>query len=398
MIKITMKNLKEFDVKNKRVLVRCDFNVPLDRKGEQTEVSDDFKIRESLATIEYLIREGAKVILMSHLGRPKKGENLSLRPVALKLKELLKKNVKFSKDCLGRETEKEIAGMKAGEVMLLENLRFYEEEEAGDLDFAGRLAELGDIYINDAFGASHRSHASIVGITKFLPSGAGFLLQKEVEALSKILNDPERPLVAVIGGAKIETKIMVIKKFLEKADHLLLGGKIANSVLAVKGIWLFGEPMPAEAVREIKKIDLTSIKLHLPVDVLICPDGRSEMKWEKRYVSQSALAKVEENELLLDIGKETIDIFSKIIKEARTIVWSGPLGLSENPLFENGTKETALAIAGNRQAFKVAGGGETAQFINKNGLKEKFDHLSTGGGAMLEFLSGRKFPGIEALE
>ena len=388
-----MKNLKEFDIKNKKVLVRCDFNVPLDRKGEQTEVSDDFKIKESLATIEYLIREGAKVILMSHLGRPKKGENLSLRPVALKLKELLKKNIKFSKDCLGRETEKEIAGMKAGEVMLLENLRFHEEEEAGDLDFAGRLAELGDIYINDAFGASHRSHASIVGITKFLPSGAGFLLQKEVEALSRILNDPERPLVAVIGGAKIETKIMVIKKFLEKADHLLLGGKIANSILAIKGIWLFGEPMPAEAVKEIKKIDLTSIKLHLPVDVLVSPAD-----FGKDGIRQSALAGVEKDELLLDIGQETINIFSKIIKEARTIVWSGPLGLSENPLFEKGTKETALAIAGNRQAFKVAGGGETAQFINKTGLKEKFNHLSTGGGAMLEFLSGRKFPGIEALE
>ncbi|PIV44923.1 MAG: phosphoglycerate kinase [Candidatus Nealsonbacteria bacterium CG02_land_8_20_14_3_00_37_10] len=387
-----MRDLRKFDVKNKRVLVRCDFNVPLSDKGE---ILDDFRIKESIRTIEYLIKKEAKVILMSHLGRPEGRvvKELRLTPVQNRLMEYLDLSVVKAPDCVGSEIEKWTYEMQPGEILLLENLRLHKEEEKGDLNFAKELARLGDIYINDAFGASHRPHASITGVPKFLPSAAGFLLQKEVDVLSGILAHPKRPLVAIVGGVKIESKIMVIKTFLEKADHLLLGGEIANSVLAVKGIWLFGERPSKEAVEEIKKVPLTSTKLHLPVDVLASSDSSG-----KAYVRQSALAEVKKDELLLDIGSETIDIFSRIIKEARTIVWSGPLGFFENPLFEKGTKEIAQAIIRNHRAFKVVGGGETMEFINKIGLTEKFNHVSTGGGAMLEFLSGKKLPGVEALK
>jgi len=387
-----MEGLKVFDFKNKRALVRCDFNVPISEKGE---ILDDFRIKKAIPTIEYLIKEKARVILMSHLGDPggRVIENLRLTPVQDKLMEYLDLSVVKAPDCVGDKIEKWTYQMQNGEILLLENLRFHEEEEKGDEGFARLLAKLGDVYINDAFSASHRSHASITGVPKILPALAGFLLEKEISVLSEIMENPARPLVAIVGGAKIESKISVIKTFLEKADHLLLGGKIANSVLGVKGIYMDGTGLPEETIQVIKKVPLTSTKLHLPVDALVSPDSSG-----KPYVRESALAGIKKNELLLDIGPETINIFSRIIETAGTVIWAGPLGFFENPSFEKGTKEVARAIINNHQAFKVVGGGETIEFINKIGLAEKFNHVSTGGGAMLEFLSGEKLPGIEALE
>jgi len=386
-----MKGLKAFDFKNKRVLLRCDFNVPLDEQGN---ILDDFRIKKTIPTIEYLLEKKAKVILMSHLGDPggKKVEGLSLTPVQGKLREYLNLSVVKASDCFGPEVEKLIGSMKDGEVLLLENLRFHKEEEEGDEGFARKLSRLGDVYVNDAFGASHRPHASIAGVPKFLPSAAGLLLEKEISALSRVLENPARPVVALVGGAKIESKISVIKAFLQKADHLLLGGKIANSVLGVKGIWMDGKGLTQETIRVINEVPLTSTKLHLPVDALVSFNSSG-----KPYVRESALAQTKENELLLDIGPETINVFSRIIQEAKTIVWAGPFGFFENPLFEKGTRAIASAIVNNEKAFKVVGGGETLEFLNKIGLAEKFNHVSTGGGAMLEFLSGKTLPGIESL-
>jgi len=386
------KTLKNIDVKNKRVLVRCDFNVPLSKKGD---VGDDFRIKQAVPTIEYLIKNKAKVILMSHLDEPrgKVVETLRLTPVQEKLTECLGFPVTKASDCIGEEIEKQTERMKEGEVLLLENLRFHKEEKENDRNFSKKLAKLADIYINDAFGVSHRAHASIVGVPKYLPSGAGLLLEKEVKILSRVLEKPWRPLVAIIGGVKISSKTKVIKQFLEKADHLLIGGKIANAILIIKGICV-GRPWPSEeAVKEITKFDLTSIKLHLPIDAIASPDETGEF-----YVRETGPGKVRKDEKLLDIGPETIKIFSKIIEDAKMIIWSGPLGRFEEPLFEKGTKVIAEKIAKNRQAFKIGGGGETISALSKFGLREKFDHISTGGGAMLEFLSGEELPGLKALD
>ena len=312
-----MKTLKDFDVKNKRVLVRCDFNIPLD---EKENITDDFRIKQTIPTIEYLLKNKAKVILMSHLAG-----NRHLDVIWKRVKEYLKADTK--------------------EVVFLDNLRLGKGEEENSDEFAKELARLGDIYINDAFGVCHREHASVVGIPKYLPSGAGFLLEKEIKVLSNILENSEHPLVAIIGGNKIESKAKVIEQFLEKADHVLIGGKIAYN------------------------LNLTSSKLHLPVD------------------SKNGF----------DIGPKTIKVFSEIIKKARTILWAGPLGKFEDPVYEQGTKQIAEEISKNDKAFKIAGGGDTIFALTKFKLRDKFDHISTGGGAMLQFLSGEELPGLKAL-
>ncbi len=387
-----MRTLKDLDVKNKRVLVRCDFNIPLNKKGD---IEDDFRIKQTIPTIEYLIKNKAKVILMSHLGRPKGKvvETLRLTPVQKKLTEYLDLSITKTPDCIGKEIEKQTEEMKEGEILLLENLRFHKEEKENDRNFSKKLAKLADVYINDAFGISHRAHASIVGVPKYLPSGAGLLLEKEVKILSKVLEKPWRPLVAIIGGVKISSKIKVIKQFLEKADHLLIGGKIANAILVAKGICV-GRPWPSEEVtKEIARFNLTSIKLHLPIDAVASPDETG-----KFYVRETGPGRVRKDEKLFDIGSETIKMFSKIIEDAKMIIWSGPLGRFEEPLFEKGTKVIAEKIAKNHRAFKIVGGGETISALSKFGLREKFDHISTGGGAMLEFLSGEELPGLKALE
>jgi len=345
-----MKTIRDFNVKGKRVLIRADFNVPLSIKGE---ILDDFRIKEGVPTIEYLIKKGAKVILMSHLGRPEGQviEELRLTPVQVRLMEYLDVSVVKAPDCVGPEIEKWVQEMQSGEVLLLENLRFHKEEKENNDAFSKELAKLGDIYINDAFGACHRAHASIVGVPKFLPSGIGLLLEKEIKILSDLMQHPKKPLVAIIGGAKVETKVKFIDKISEIADLVLVGGLIQ------------------------KAIEGEAIKLKYPKKLVVPVDEAREGK---------------------DIGPETIKLFREKILQAKTIFFNGVVGLVEKEEFTQGSAQVVQAII-ESQAFSVVGGGETADFINNLGLTEKFNHVSTGGGAMLAFLSGEKLPGLETL-
>jgi len=339
-----LRSIKEENVTSKRVLVRCDFNCPLSKEGE---ILNDYRIQASIPTIEYLLANGAKIILMSHLGKPK-GEfkkELSLTPIQEKLFEYLDVSIAKAPDCIGKNIEEMVKELQEEEILLLENLRFHKGEEENDEKFAQKLAKLGEIYVNDAFSVSHRNHASVSKIQEYLPSYAGLLLEKEVENLTKVIEKPKRPLVAVFGGAKIETKLPAIKRFLEIADFVLVGGKIAF------------------------EIDFSHPKLVLPLDY----------KGEK-----------------FDIGEKTIKKFKKIIKKAKTIIWNGPLGFFEKKEFEKGTKEIAKAIADSK-AFSVAGGGETLMAIFSYKLEKKFSFLSTGGGAMLDFLAGKEMPGLTPL-
>jgi 3-phosphoglycerate kinase len=344
-----MKALEKFCLKNKKALVRVDFNVPLSERGD---ITDDFRIKASLSTLKYLIKKKAKVILISHLGRPegKFVKKYSLKPIVKRLEKLLKRKVRFLADSLGEKVEKEIKKTKAGEVVLLENLRFYKEEEENDKKFAKNLARLADVFINDAFSVCHRAHASVVGITKYLPSTSGFLLEKEIKILSQITKNPKRPLLVIIGGKKITDKAKVVERFSERADFLLVGGLVADEIK--KG-----------------KIRIKSGKVSFPFE-----DKES-----------------------LDIGPQTIEIFKEKIKRTKTVFWAGPLGKIEDKKYQRGTREIARAII-KSGAFSVIGGGNTIEFINKIGLISKFDHVSIGGGAMLKFLAGEKMPGIEALK
>ncbi len=378
-----MKTIRDFDVENKRVIVRCDFNVPLGEEG----ILDDFRIKKTLPTIQYLSKHKAKVVLISHLGRPKGREmELSLKPVAERLEKLLGRQVEFLNDCIGSEVEQKTAGMELGEIVLLENLRFYQEEKKADPDFVLELTKLGDIFIQDAFGVSHRAHSSVIGIPEHLPSGIGFLVEEELEILSRVINNPERPLVAIIGGAKINTKVKLIERFLRDVDNLLLGGKTANIVLDAKGISV-GRSAPAPDIAQlVENLDFTSSKLYLPIDV-VAVDGS---------VRQADCGDIKEEELVLDIGLKTIDNFTKIISQAKTVIWNGPMGKFEDEEYAQGTKKIIEAILAS-PAFSVVGGGETAELVNRLGLAGKFGYVSTGGGAMLKFLSGEKLPGIEAV-
>lgn len=346
-----MKTVRDFDVRGKRVLVRCDFNVPLSNEGD---ILDDFRIRQTIPTINYLIKKGAKVILMSHLGRPdgKVVEELRLTPIQTRLMEYLDVSITKAPKCTGSDLEKWTFQMQPGEVFLLENLRFYKEELENDIKFAGDIAKLGDIYINDAFATCHRNQASVVGVPKYLPHGAGFLLEKEVKFLTKIIENPKRPLVAIIGGAKVEkTKLNLINIFSGNGDWVLIGGLIK------KGI------------RE------QNIKLDYP---------------------QKVIEPVEEV-IGLDIGQKTVSLFKEKIKKAKTIFWDGVLGKTEEKKFQAGSEAIAKAIIASN-AFSVVGGGETVEFINRLGVVSKFSHVSTGGGAMMAFLSGEELPGIAALK
>jgi phosphoglycerate kinase len=346
-----MKTLKDLDVKNKRVLVRCDFNVPLDDKGN---VLDDFKIRQTIPTIKYLMGEGARIILMSHLGRPdgKIVEKLRLTPVQDKLMEYLDVSITKSSDCIGPEIKNWANKMQPGEIILLENVQFNPGEKENDQNFAKTLAGCADIFIMEAFGQAHRNYASTASIPKYLPSAPGFLFEKEVKILTDLLSSPQKPLVAVIGGAKVESKAKVINKISETADWVLIGGLIQKEI------------------RE-KKIELRNL--------------------------QKIVSPIDEMAGGLDIGPKTISIFQEKISQTKTVFWNGPLGRIEDKKFAEGTKAIAQAIA-NSGAFSVVGGGETVDFINDLGLAEKFNYVSTGGGAMLEFLSGEKLPGLEALK
>lgn len=383
-------SLQSANLQNKRALVRCDFNVPI----KDGRILDDFKIQRILPTLGLLKRKRAKIILLSHLGRPdKENQKYSLRPVAARLEELLREEVKFSNKCIGRKAKKEVAKLTAGEILLLENVRFEKREESNDEKFARALSELGDVFIEEAFSVCHRTHASIVGLPRFLPHFPGPELEREVKVLSRISQNPERPLVVILGGVKVPSKIKVIKRFLQTADHLLIGGKIANVILRVKGISV-GKPWPEEpVVEEIQKLNLTDPKMHLPIDALASPDGTGEV-----YVRETGPGKVRKEEEILDIGKETVEKFGDIIESAKTIFWSGPLGLAENERFSKGTKGVAEAVIRNYLAFKVVGGGDTVAILRKFDLLDKFSFVSAGGGAMLAFLAGERLPGIEALK
>lgn len=386
-----MQTIRDIDVAKKRILVRADFNVGLDNDGR---IVDDFRIKAVIPTIEYLIKNNAKVILMSHLGSPKGEiiESLRLGQVQDKLMEYLDLSVVKADDCVGEKIEEWTREMKPGEILLLENLRFHKEETANDEGFAKALAKMGDIYVNDAFAVCHRNHASLSSITKYLPSYAGLSLESEIEALTKAMQQPEHPLAIIIGGAKISTKIKLVKNFLNLADDILLGGALANTVLHAKGIAIGKSIVEKEMVQEVKNLEITNTKIHIPVDTVVSTDKNGEE--ESR---EAPVGKMEENELILDIGPETENLFSQVIKSAKTIIWNGPVGLFEIDKFAHGTEVVARAVA-NCQCYSIVGGGETVSYINKLGLADKFSHISTGGGAMLKFLAGEKLPGIEALK
>ncbi|MFA6096948.1 MAG: phosphoglycerate kinase [Candidatus Paceibacterota bacterium] len=385
-----MKSLKEIKkLKDKKVILRVDFNVPIGKDGV-VDKGEDWRIRATLPTIEYLVKKGAKIILLSHLGRPdgKVVEEFRLGPVQDRLSELLGLSITKTPDCIGDVVKETIAEMKMGEIVLLENLRFHKEEEENGEAFAKELASLGDVYVNDAFSASHRAHASVHGITKYLPSYAGLLMEKEVDILTDAINNPKKPATIVIGGAKAETKLPVIKFLMDKFDNILVGGVVANVILKAKGIdtgkSLLGDMDPEEA----KKIDLDNTKLHIPVDVIIC---NSEVK----TAALSAIGKIGD-ERILDIGPDTAELYAKIISESKMIIWNGPMGLFEKDAFSQGTKEIAKAITSSK-GYSIIGGGDTITALDKFGYLEKASYVSTGGGAMLEFMSGEKLPGIEAL-
>ena len=357
-----MKLIKDLDLKNKRVLVRVDFDLPIDGKGK---INDIFRLKESLPTINYLLKQKCKIILISHLGRPdeKKIEKLSLKPVAKILSGFLKRKVLFASNP---------GKMNFGDVLLLENIRFNKGEEKNDPKFAKNLAKLGDIYINDAFAVSHREHASIVGIPRFLPSVVGFCFEKEMKELNKILINSRRSLIAIMGGAKLETKIKIINKFLKIADKVLIGGALANTILACRGNDLGDSIVEKKLFKEVRKF-IGNHKLFLPIDLKI------------------------KNRKALDIGPKTIKLFCTLIKNAKTIVWNGPMGLIEQKSFAIATKELIDCIAKSK-AYSIVGGGDTIAFINQIKKEKVFDHISTGGGAMLDYLAHDTLPGIEALK
>ena len=387
-----MKLLKQADVKGKRVLVRCDFNISFDKKGESTE---NFRIEETISTIKYLIENNAKVILLSHLGRPegKVVGSLRLDKVAKILSGFLKKEVRKLNNSIGNSIVSYTKRMKEGDVILLENVQFHKGEIDNDPNYAKELSKNGDIFVMEAFGQAHREYASIVSINKYLPCYAGFLFEKEVEVISKLMKSPEHPFVVVMGGVKIDTKVEPIRKILPVSDHILFGGEIANVILRVKGITVNKPLPPLEITEMVKEIDFTNSKIHLPFDVLASLEQMNEI-----YVRCGAPGTIRREEMIYDIGPETILNFKEILKEAKTILWNGPLGLYEEKEFENGTKEIAQSIAENNSAFRVIGGGDTISAVSKFNLLSSFNHVSTGGGAMLDFIAKGELPGIKALE
>lgn len=385
---LNKKTIRDGEWQGKKVLVRCDFNVPL----EGSRITDDRRIREALPTVEYLVSKGAAVILCSHLGRPKGvTPEFSLKPVAECLSNLLQKNVQLLDDCVGESVESFCANMQPGDVCLLENVRFHPEEEKNDSEFAKQLASLADAYVNDAFGTAHRAHASTEGVAHILPGYAGFLIEKEIKYLGQALDKPERPFVAILGGAKVKDKIAVIDSLLPKVDYLLIGGGMAFTFLKAKGNNI-GKSLFDESNFEFAQKVASNEKIILPVDVCVAKELSETAETRTCNVSEIA-----DDELGADIGPETIALFRKYCLEAKTIVWNGPMGVFEMKPFESGTREVAQALA-DSSATSVVGGGDSAAAIEQFGLAEKVSHVSTGGGASLEFLEGKVLPGIAALQ
>lgn len=384
------KTIRNVQVKDKKVLVRVDFNVPL----KEGRVSDDTRIQGALPTLRYLLEQGAAVVLMSHLGRPK-GKvvpELSLRPVAEHLSQLLGQPVAFAPDCVGPEAQQAKAALKPGEVLLLENTRFHPEEKKNDPDFARQLAAGCDLFVNDAFGSAHRAHASTVGVAQYLPAVAGFLMEKELRYLGQALESPARPFVAILGGAKISDKIGVVRNLLGKADRVLIGGGMANTFLAALGYAMGDSLVEQEAIETAKTLlQDGSDKLLLPVDLVIAdafaPDA------QRRVVP---VGDIPAGWRALDIGPDTVDAFAEVIREARTVVWNGPMGVFEMAPFAQGTFGIARAVA-ESDAVSIVGGGDSVAAVKQSGLADRITHLSTGGGASLEMLEGKMLPGVAAL-
>jgi phosphoglycerate kinase len=394
---LNKKTIENVEVTGKSVLVRCDFNVPMD---ENKNITDDIRIRGALPTIQYLMEKGAKVILMSHLGRPKGEPNkkYSLEPVAKRLAGLLNKAVIFAADdmVVGENAKKAAAEMQNGEILLLENVRFRKEEEKNNPEFSKELASLGELFVNDAFGTAHRAHSSTAGIADYLPCVSGYLIEKEIEIMGKALHNPERPFVAILGGAKVSDKIGVIKNLLEKVDALIIGGGMAFTFLKAKGLEV------GKSLLETDKIDLAKelmeiaeakgVKLLLPVDVVVAAEFKADAAHETVGV-----ANIPADKMGLDIGMATVKIFADEIKGAQTVIWNGPMGVFEMPAFAVGTKDVAKALAESK-GTTIIGGGDSAAAVEQLGFADQMSHISTGGGASLEFLEGIELPGIAVIQ
>ena len=389
------KTVRDINVENKKVIVRCDFNVPLDENGV---ITDNRRIVGALDTIKYLLENNAKVILMSHLGRPK-GQvkpEFSLKPVAVELSKLLGKEVKLANDIVGESAKELTSNMKAGEVVLLENVRFDEREEKNDLGLAKEMASLAEIYVNDAFGTAHRAHSSTAGIAEFLPAVSGFLMEKELNFLGTALENPERPFVAILGGAKVSDKIAVIDNLLEKVDTLIIGGAMANTFIMANG-YNVGKSLCEEdkldlAKELMEKAKSKNVKIILPVDAKIGKEFSKDT--ESKIVDVDS---VPDDWSIFDVGPKTIEIYKNELKNAKTVVWNGPVGLFEFDQFAVGTNSVAEILASLENATTIIGGGDSAAAVEKSGLADKMTHISTGGGASLEFLEGKTLPGVACL-
>lgn len=389
------KTVKDIDLKGKKVFVRCDFNVPMD---ENQNITDNTRIKAALPTIKYLLEQNCKIILASHLGRPK-GEvkpEFSLKPVAKELSKLLGKDVIMANDVIGEDATSKAENLKEGEIMLLENVRFHREETDNDPEFAKKLASMAEIFVNDAFGTAHRAHASTTGIANYIPVVAGFLIEKELKFLGNAINNPERPFVAILGGAKVSDKIGVIDSLLDKVDTLMIGGGMAYTFFKAQGYNVGNSLCEVEktdlALEEMKKAKAKGVKLLLPIDTKIGKEFKPDT--ESKTVAWTEIPDEWEG---FDIGEKTIEMFKKELQNAKTVIWNGPLGLFEFDQFAIGTNEIAKTLA-DLDATTIIGGGDSAAAVTKAGLADKMTHISTGGGASLEFLEGKKLPGIECLQ
>src|SRR5581483_10601410 len=409
---------KDLNLRGKRVLMRVDFNVPMEEKNGQMVINDDTRIKETLPTIELLVNQGAKTVLMAHLGRPKgqRDPSLSLRPVAAKLADLLGRPVAFVDDCIGEKAEKTAAALQPGDVLLLENVRYYNEDEANDPGFAEKLARLGDIYVNDAFGAAHRAHASTEGVARVISKrggvcAAGLLMERELKFLGDELESPARPFVVILGGAKVSDKIKVIDRLLEKADALLIGGAMAYTFKLAQGQKVglsLVEPDKTDLAKAaLEKARSRNVKLLLPVDNIVATPVKTDKLNKKgnpiielsnpHPCNQPDIADTEEG---VDVGPETVKLFNEVIAGAKTILWNGPMGIFEDPRFAEGTFAVARAVAEATEkngAKSIIGGGDSVKALNNSGLGKQVTFMSTGGGASLEFLEGKVLPGVAAL-
>ncbi|MBA3011699.1 MAG: phosphoglycerate kinase [Proteobacteria bacterium] len=391
-----MKSVRDIPVEGKRVFVRVDYNLPMD---ENLNITDDNRIRATIGLIDYLQAHKAKIILASHMGRPDgvRDKKLSLLPAAQCLAKILDRPVLFADDCIGDKVEQQIAGLGAGQILMLENLRFHKEEKKNDAVFAKKLADLCDVYINEAFAVSHRNQASVTGIPKFVSqAGAGFLLEKEVQAYYDSVEHPQKPLVAVIGGAKVSSKLAALENMLNFVDHLIIGGAMANTFLKAQGIDTKGSMIETDlletAVAIIEKAKQKGIELLLPVDLVVAD------RFDKEANTKTVLAdEIPDNWMALDIGPKTATRYAQAIQDAGTIVWNGPMGVFEMEKFAAGTQTVANAIAGSK-AFSIVGGGDTGLAAKQCGVADRISYISTGGGAFLHMLEGKKLPGVVALE